>query len=183
MWKRTEVIRRVTTPSRQSLANSRKRALRSRSPLNKGFTVMAARSVCSGNRSRVIEFRKDHCGGLPIRFVGGSTEYTAVRRPARERRPWSMRLDRDLRTGQMFVWIAWEHRRSSSSLLKSRAKVERLTNRPGFAQASGRKVEKTDETAEASNERGAKETLWDRGSLSTLIVLIESWETQPWRSQ
>ena len=184
MWKRTEVIRRVTTPSRQSLANSRKRALRSRTSLQGELTAMAARSVCSRNKSRVIESRKQiHRGGLSSRNTGGSTESAAVSRPLQERRPWWKRLDRDLRAGQMFEWIAWEHGRSSCSLLRTRIKVERVTNRPGIADTSGCNVSKADETAVASSEREAKEALWSRGSLSTLIVLLESWETLPGRSQ
>lgn len=71
--KRTEVIRWVITPTRQSLADSRKRTLRSR-------TVMAARSVWSRSRSRVIESRNlNHCPSLLSLDTGGSTGQSAVR--------------------------------------------------------------------------------------------------------
>jgi hypothetical protein len=177
MLKRTTVIRWVITPTRQSLASSRKRTLRRRS-------AMAARSVWSGSKSRVIESRKvNHRGGLPIRNMGGSTEPAAVRRSSKGRRPWQVRLDRDLRAGQMLVWITWEHGRSPSSLLKSRNRARRLNKCPGAAMLSGCRVEKTDKTGDAPGERGAKQALWKRGSLSTLIVPLESWETQPLRSQ
>jgi hypothetical protein len=177
MLKRTTVIRWVITPTRQSLASSRKRTLRRRS-------AMAARSVWSGSKSRVIESRKvNHRGGLPIPNMGGSTEPAAVRRSSKGRRPWQVRLDRDLRAGQMLVWIIWEHGRSPSSLLKSRNRARRLNKCPGAAMLSGCRVEKTDRTGDAPGERRAKQALWKRGSLSTLIVPLESWETQPLRSQ
>lgn len=177
MLKRTTVIRWVNTPTRQSLASSRKRTLRRRS-------AMAARSVWSGSRSRVIESRKvNHRGGLPIRNTGGSTEPAAVRRPSKGRRPWRERLDRDLRAGQMFVWITWEHGRSPYSLLKNRNRARRMNKCPGAVMISGCRVEKTDKTGDAPGERRAKQALWKRGSLSTLIVPSESWETQPLGSQ
>lgn len=177
MLKRTTVIRWVATPTRQSLASSRKRTLRRR-------PAMAARSVWSGSKSRVIESRKaNHCGGLPSRNMGGSTEPAAVRRPSQGRRPWWVRLDRDLRAGQMLVWITWEHGRSPYSLLKNRNGARRLNKCPGAATVSGCRVEKTDTTGDAPGERRAKQALRKRGSLSTLIVPIESWETQPLGSQ
>ena len=72
IWKGVEVIRWVATPTRQSLASSRKRTLRSRS-------AMAARSVWSGGRSRVIESRNfEHGRGLLIRNKGGSIEQATV---------------------------------------------------------------------------------------------------------
>jgi len=177
MLKRTTVIRWVNTPTRQSLASSRKRTLRRRS-------AMAARSVWSGSRSRVIESRKvNHRGGLPIRNMGGSTEPAAVRRPSKGRRPWWERLDRDLRAGQMLMWITWEHGRSPYSLLKNRNRARRMNKCPGAAMVSGCRAEKTDKTGDAPGERRAKQALWKRGSLSTLIVPSESWETQPLGSQ
>jgi len=175
--KRTEVIRWVVTPTRQSLAGSRKRTLRSR-------PAMAARSVWSGNRSRVMESRKvEHCGGLPCRCMGGSTEPAAVRRPLKGCRPWWSRLDRDLRAWQMFEWITWEHGRSSYSLLENRNRARRLTKCPGMTDVSGCHAAKTGTAADALGERRAKQAQWKRGSLSTLIVPLESWETQPMRSQ
>lgn len=66
MKKDTIDTRWVTTPIRQRLVTSRKRALRSRS-------VRAARSVCSEYRSRVIERRNfDDRWGLPVRVRGDS---------------------------------------------------------------------------------------------------------------
>ena len=177
MLKRTTVIRWVNTPTRQSLASSRKRTLRRRS-------AMAARSVWSGSKSRVIESRKvNHRGGLPILIMGGSTEPAAVRRPSKGRRPWRERLDRDLRAGQMLVWITWEHGRSPYSLLRNRNRARRTNKCPGAAMVSGCRAEKTDKTGDAPGERRAKQALWKRGSLSTLIVPSESWETQPLGSQ
>lgn len=177
MLKRTTVIRWVTTPTRQSLASSRKRTLRRR-------PAMAARSVWSGSRSRVIEFRKgNHRGGLPTRNMGGSTEPAAVRRPSKGRRPWWVRLDRNLRAGQMLEWITWEHGRSPYSLLKNRNRAQRVNKCPVVAMISGCRVENTDKTGDAPGERKAKQALWRRGSLSTLIVPVESWETQPLGSQ
>lgn len=177
MLKRTTVIRWVTTPTRQSLASSRKRTLRRR-------PAMAARSVWSGSKSRVMESRKvNHRGGLPIRNMGGSTELAAVSRPSKGRRPWRRRLDRDLRAGQMLVWITWEHGRSPSSLLKNRNRARRLNKCPGVAMVSGCRAAKTDKTGDTPGERRAKQALRKRGSLSTLIVPIESWETQPLGSQ
>lgn len=73
----------VVNPTRQRLATSRKRALRSR-------TVKAARSVCSEYRSRMIEPRKfDDCWCLPDRVRGGSITLTdramdSVNRPGSE---------------------------------------------------------------------------------------------------
>ena len=62
----------VATPTRQRLATSRKRALRSRS-------VRAARSVCSEHQSRVIESRKlVDCRGLPDRVRGDSIAQTVM---------------------------------------------------------------------------------------------------------
>lgn len=52
MKKSTIDTRWVSTPIRQRLVTSRKRALRSRS-------VKAARSVCSGHQSRVLKLRKN----------------------------------------------------------------------------------------------------------------------------
>lgn len=171
------VIRWVTTPTRQSLASSRKRTLRSR-------PAMAARSVWSRSKSRVIESRKEiHRGGLPIRYMGGSTEPAEVRRQLERRRPWWVRLDRDLRTWQMLEWITWKHGRSLISLPKNRIGAPRLTKGPGMARVSGCHAAKTDTTAETPGERRAKQALWKRGSLSTLIVPHESWETQPLGSQ
>jgi hypothetical protein len=153
MLKRTTVIRWVTTPTRQSLASSRKRTLRRR-------PAMAARSVWSGSKSRVIEFRKEkHCGGLPSREMGGSTEPAAVSRPSKGRRPWWVRLDRDLRAGQMLVWIIWEHGRSSYSLLKNRNRARRSNKCPGVAMVSGCRAAKTDTTGDAPGERRAKQAL------------------------
>jgi hypothetical protein len=83
----------------------------------------------------------------------------------------------------MLVWITWEHGRSPLSLLKDRIGAQRLTKRPDMAAVSGWHVMKTDTTAEALSERRAKQALWKRGSLSTLIVPHESWETQPLGSQ
>lgn len=177
MLKRTEVIRRVATPVRQSLASSRKRTLRSR-------PAMAARSVWSGSESRVIEFRKqNHGGGLPIRNMGGSTEPAAVRRPTKGRRPWWERLDRNLRAGQTLVWITWEHGRSLYSLLNNRNRAQRKNKCPCAAMVSGCRAKNTDKTGDTPGERRAKQALWKRGSLSTLILPIESWETQPMGSQ
>jgi len=177
MLKRTTVIRWVTTPTRQSLASSRKRTLRRR-------PAMAARSVWSGSKSCVIESRKvNHRGGLPIRNTEGSTEPAAVRRPSKGRRPWWKRLDRDLRAGQMLVWITWEHGRSPYSLPKNRNRARRLNKCPGVAIVLGCCAEKTNTAGEAPGERRAKQALWKRGSLSTLIVPLESWETQPLGSQ
>ena len=72
----------VTTPTRQRLATSRKRALRSRS-------VRAARSVCSEYRSHTIEPRKfvDRWG-LPDRIKGDSIAL-AAKAMASEARPGS----------------------------------------------------------------------------------------------
>jgi len=73
----------VATPTRQRLATSRKRALRSR-------PVRAARSVCSEYRSHVIELRKfDDRWGLPDRVRGDSITRAAkamvrVARPGSE---------------------------------------------------------------------------------------------------
>ena len=72
----------VITPTRQRLATSRKRALRSRS-------VRAARSVCSEYRSLVIEPRKfDNRWGLPDRVRGDSIA-RAAKAMARVTRPGS----------------------------------------------------------------------------------------------
>jgi len=114
---------------------------------------------------------------------GGSTEPAAVSRPTKGRRPWWARLDRDLRAGQMLVWITREHGRSPSSLLKHRNRARRSNKCPGAAMVSGCRAEKTDKTGDAPGERRAKQALWKRGSLSTLIVPVESWETQPLGSQ
>lgn len=72
----------VTTPTRQRLATSRKRALRSRS-------VRAARSVCSEYRSRTIEPRKFIARwGLPDHVKGDSIALAATAM-ASEARPGS----------------------------------------------------------------------------------------------
>jgi hypothetical protein len=87
LWSRTMMKGRidtqwVATPTRQRLATSRKRALRSRS-------VRAARSVCSEYRSRVIEPRKfDNRWGLPDRVRGDSIA-RAAKAMARVTRPGS----------------------------------------------------------------------------------------------
>jgi hypothetical protein len=83
----------------------------------------------------------------------------------------------------MRVWITWEHGRFQSSLLKNRNRTRRLNKCPGAAMLSGCRVEKTDRTGDAPGERRAKQAFWKRGGLSTLIVKLESWETQPLRSQ
>ncbi len=82
MMKGTIDTQWVATPTRQRLATSRKRALRSRS-------VRAARSVCSEYRSRVIEPRKfDNRWGLPDRVRGDSIA-RAAKAMARVTRPGS----------------------------------------------------------------------------------------------
>lgn len=73
----------VTTPTRQRLATSRKRALRR-------CSVRAARSVCSEYQSRVIEPRKfDDRWGLPARVRGDSIAL-AAKAMARVTRPGSV---------------------------------------------------------------------------------------------
>ena len=82
MMKGTMDTQWVATPTRQRLATSRKRALRSR-------TVRAARSVCSEYQSRDIEPRKfDDCWGLSDRVRGDSIAL-AAKAMASEARPGS----------------------------------------------------------------------------------------------
>ena len=82
MMKGTIDTQWVTTPTRQRLATSRKRALRSRS-------VRAARSVCSEYRSRTIEPRKFIARwGLPDHVKGDSIALAATAM-ASEARPGS----------------------------------------------------------------------------------------------
>jgi hypothetical protein len=77
LWSRTMIkgtidTQWVSTPTRQRLATSRKRALRRRS-------VRAARSVCSEYQSHVIEPRKfDNRWGLPDRVRGDSIAQAAT---------------------------------------------------------------------------------------------------------
>ena len=85
MMKGTIDTQWVATPTRQRLATSRKRALRSRS-------VRAARSVCSEYRSRIIEPRNfDNRWGLPDRVRGDSIAQAAMAM-ARVTRPGSESL-------------------------------------------------------------------------------------------
>jgi len=175
MQKRVNVIRLVVTPTRQSLASSRKRTLRRR-------LVMAARSVWSGSRSRVIESRNAKpCWGLPGRDVGGSTEPAAVRRPSQARRPWWVRPDRDLRAGQMLVWITWEHGRSVCFLQPETGMGKPVDQGPGLPRGLSRQATKPNplKVSPTSYCEGGETS---RGSLSVLIVPIESGETPPRRS-
>ena len=160
MWKGVEVIRWVDTPTRQSLANSRKRTLRSR-------PAMAARSVWSGSRSRVIESRNlNHRWGLRIRDTGGSIEQAEVRPSSRARqamacatRPGSeSRADACVdRPGTREIPDSPAHNRNGANPVKQS---------PGSVQVSGHRPAKTDTKGgiaeRARSEAGEKE----RGSLS-----------------
>ncbi len=181
--KDTEVIQWVSTPTRQRLAISRKRTLRSRKASRGVCTVMAARSVWSEDQSRVIESRKSaDCWGLPVRVRGGSTELYEVRPWGRPRQAKCSEARPGSESRAKIYWDnlgTWES--LDSPVRKTRSRTIPSEQRPrarrkGCVESSQRKTANDRKPLTSWKQgSGARVT----GSLSSLIVALESRETLP----
>lgn len=168
--------RRVNNPARERLATARKRTLRSAS-------ARAARSVWSECQSRVIESRNfDDSPGLPDRVRGGSTDMYAVRRGHGATRAMCMEAGPGSESGaEAYRGIrgSWESPRVL--LTRSRRWTKPDEQRPGVpakltvAGASEQEREHQQSPLCEGNRSGREDA---RGSLSCLIVAIESRETK-----
>jgi|AntAceMinimDraft_8_1070364.scaffolds.fasta_scaffold136795_2 hypothetical protein len=164
MMKDTIDTQWVNTPTRQRLATSRKRTLRSRS-------VRAARSVWSEYQSRIIEPRNfDDCWGLPAR-VRGDNIVLAAMAMAKETRPRS----------ESRAEVYWGVPGTCENLTLLNENIDRngmkpVEQRPGLQKTFPFSV--TANRREAlrywypSSRQGFQEG--DSGSLSRLIVAFES---------
>ncbi len=174
--KGVEVIRWVITPTRQSLASSRKRTLRSRS-------AMAARSVWSGGRSRVIESRNVHyCWSLLIRNKGGSIEQAKVS-PSKKARQAKVCATRPGSESRADACVDNPGTREiPESPPENRIGAKPVKQSPGSVLVSGHRRAKTDRSGGIAERAPSEAGERDRGSLSTLIVPYESRETPSGRS-
>ncbi len=181
--KDTEVIQWVSTPTRQRLAISRKRTLRSRKASRDDCTVMAARSVWSEDQSLVIESRKDaDRWGLPVRGMGGSTGLYAVRPWGRPRQAKCSEARPGSESRAKIYWDnlgTWES--LNSPVKKTRKRTLPSEQRPGVLRngcvESSQRITANDRKPLTSWKRGSGARV--TGSLSSLIVALENRETLP----
>lgn len=164
----------VNTPTRERLAATRKRTLRS-------DPVRGARSVWSKCQSRVIESRNlIHRQGSPVQTRGNSTDLHTVRRhrngtraKCREARPGSESGAK----AHGGILESWESRTEPSRICRSRTTPAH--QRPGAGAALS--VARASETREAAKDSASEGNRSERGngggSLSGLIVAIESRRT------
>ena len=173
IMKSTTDIQWVSTPTRQRRVVSRKRTLRS-------CSVRVARSVWSENQSRGIESRKlDDRWGLPESCKGGQhhggclTTKSIVARPGSETR----------------AEVYWDIQGTWESLISPhrqsyRSRVPPVEQDPGAAQTSPCCSTKRREGSERASNFTDRRRFWEMesGSLSGLIMTVESRETLPGRS-
>ena len=172
--KPTKDTRWVTTPTRERLAATRKPALRRR-------TVMAARSVCGGCRSRVIEPRKDRnsCQGLPIGIRGGETAMHVIRRLDNGTQARCMEAGPESMSGaRAHVGYPVKLGEPIQACVNNRTRMPPVYQRPRSLPAVHRERSETDAPAQDRTSEGNRSACDDvLGSLSAYVVAIESRET------
>jgi hypothetical protein len=164
----------VISPTRERLAATRKRTLRS-------VTARGARSVWSECLSRVIESRKTfNRSGLPVFARGDNIDTPIVRRTLKGTQAKGVETEPGSEGGAQAhggFLKSWERRTAPS---KNRTRTTPGNQRPGArAGFSGAPASETRETTREPDREGNRSVRVDRcGSLRGLIVAIESRRTK-----